>query len=44
MWRTLCESFSWVLYAHKPGDAVDVVILRDGQRLTLHVTLGARGG
>jgi aminopeptidase YwaD len=36
--------YSNALYAHKPGDAVDVVVMRDGKRLTLHVTLGKRGG
>lgn len=32
------------LRAHKPGDTVPVVLLRDGQRLTVTVTLGIRGG
>lgn len=32
------------LRAHKPGDTVPVVLLRDGQRLTVTVTLGTRGG
>jgi aminopeptidase YwaD len=36
--------YSNALYAHKPGDDVDVVVLRNGQRLTLHVKLGKRGG
>jgi hypothetical protein len=36
--------YSNALYARKPGDAVDVVVVRDGKRLTLHVTLGKRGG
>jgi hypothetical protein len=31
------------LYAHKPGDTVDVVVLRGGERVTLKVTLGKRG-
>jgi aminopeptidase YwaD len=35
--------YSNALYAHKPGDEVGIVILRAGQRLTLHVTLGKRG-
>ena len=30
------------LRAHKPGDVVDVQVLRDGTRLTLPVTLGDR--
>jgi hypothetical protein len=37
-------TYSDALYARKPGDRVDVVVVRDGQRLTLHVTLGRRGG
>ncbi len=36
--------YSNALYARKPGDEVDVVVLRNGQRLTLHVKLGKRGG
>ena len=36
--------YSDALYSHKPGDEVDIVVLRDGQRLTLHVKLGKRGG
>jgi hypothetical protein len=31
------------LNAHKPGDTVQIVVLRDGQRLTLTATLAARG-
>ena len=31
------------LYAHKPGDTIDVVVLRGTERLTLKVTLGRRG-
>jgi Zn-dependent M28 family amino/carboxypeptidase len=37
-------TYSDALFARKPGDRVDVVVMRDGQRLTLHVTLGRRGG
>ena len=37
-------SYSDALYAHKPGDEVAIVVLRDGQRLTRRVTLGKRGG
>jgi aminopeptidase YwaD len=37
-------SYSDALYAHKPGDEVTIVFLRDGQRLTRRVTLGKRGG
>jgi hypothetical protein len=36
--------YSNALYAHKPGDEVSVVVLRAGQRVTLRVTLGKRGG
>jgi aminopeptidase YwaD len=36
-------SYSNALYAHKPGDRVAVVYLRNGERRTTTVTLGARG-
>jgi aminopeptidase YwaD len=36
--------YSNALYAHRPGDAVTVVVVRSGQRLTLQVKLGKRGG
>jgi hypothetical protein len=36
--------YSNALYSHKPGDEVDIVVLRDGKRLTLHARLGKRGG
>jgi hypothetical protein len=36
-------SYSDALYAHKPGDMVDVVYLRNGERHTTTVTLGTRG-
>ena len=36
--------YSNALYSRKPGDEVDVVVLRGGSRLTLHVKLGKRGG
>jgi S1-C subfamily serine protease len=36
-------SYSDALYAHKPGDKVEVVFLRNGERLTTTVTLGTRG-
>ena len=32
------------LRAHKPGDVVQIVILRDGARQTVTATLGTRGG
>ena len=36
--------YSNALYARKPGDEIDVVVLRGGQRVPLHVKLGKRGG
>lgn len=36
--------YSNALYAHKPGDEVTIVVMRDGKRLSLHVKLGKRGG
>src|SRR5690348_12407328 len=36
-------SYSDALYAHKPGDKVEVVFIRNGERLTTTVTLGTRG-
>ena len=36
-------SYSEALYAHKPGDEVEVVYLRGGTRHTTQVTLGTRG-
>jgi hypothetical protein len=35
--------YSNALYAHKPGDDVDVVVMRDGKRVALRVKLGKRG-
>jgi hypothetical protein len=37
------QEYSNALYAHKPGDEVTVVVLRDGQRLSMKVKLGKRG-
>jgi hypothetical protein len=37
------QTYSDALYSHSPGDVVAVVVLRDGQRLTLRVKLGRRG-
>ena len=34
--------YSDALYAHKPGDEVPIVVIRDGKRLTLKVKLGKR--
>jgi hypothetical protein len=36
--------YSDALYAHKPGDEVGVVIVRNGERKTLTIRLGKRGG
>jgi hypothetical protein len=36
-------TYSAALYGQKPGDEVDVVVLRNGQRLTTRVRLGKRG-
>jgi Tol biopolymer transport system component len=33
---------TYALQDHKPGETVDVVVLRNGERLTLRATLGAR--
>jgi len=38
------QSYSDALYAHKPGDVVHVVFLRDGKKMETDVTLGTRGG
>jgi len=34
--------YSNALYAHRPGDVVKLVVLRDGKPMTFEVTLGAR--
>jgi len=34
---------TYALQDHKPGDAVDVVVMRGGERLTLRAVLGERG-
>ena len=36
-------TYSNALYAHQPGDTIDIVVLRGAERLTLRVTLGRRG-
>ncbi|MEO7085358.1 MAG: M28 family peptidase [Gemmatimonadaceae bacterium] len=38
------QDYSNALYAHKPGDEVTVVVLRGGQRVSMRVKLGKRGG
>jgi Tol biopolymer transport system component len=34
---------TYALQDHKPGETIDVVVLRDGKRVTLRATLGTRG-
>ncbi len=36
------DDVSRVVNGHKPGDVIDVVVMRDGQRQTVKVTLGDR--
>ena len=36
-------AYTDALYAHKPGDTVDIVVLRGTERVTVKVTLGRRG-
>ena len=33
---------TYALQDHKPGETIDVVVLRNGERVTLHATLGSR--
>jgi S1-C subfamily serine protease len=40
---TNLQTYSDALYSHKPGDEVDIVVLRNGARLQLRVRLGRRG-
>ena len=35
---------SYALQDHKPGDTVDIIVVRGGERLTLRATLTTRGG
>ena len=37
------EDYTETLHLHKPGDAVEVVVKRDGKDVSLKVTLGSRG-
>lgn len=34
--------YTYVLQEHKPGDVVEIIVLRDGQRMALKATLGQR--
>ena len=38
------EAFTAALQAHKPGDTVEVVVMREGREVRLRATLGRRGG
>ena len=38
------QTYSDALYSYKPGDLVDVIVMRGADRLTLRVKLGRRGG
>jgi hypothetical protein len=37
------QSYSDALYSHQPGDEVDIVVLRNGERVKLRAKLGRRG-
>jgi peptidase M28-like protein/PDZ domain-containing protein len=37
------QSYSDALYSHQPGDEVDIVVVRNGERLKLRARLGRRG-
>jgi hypothetical protein len=37
------QTYSDALYSHKPGDEVDIVVVRSGQRVKVRVRLGRRG-
>jgi hypothetical protein len=37
------ETYSKALYAQRPGDEVDIVVIRGGERLKVRVRLGRRG-
>ncbi|NNF26513.1 MAG: PDZ domain-containing protein, partial [Gemmatimonadetes bacterium] len=36
--------YMYALQEHQPGDVVDVVVLREGQRITISVTLEGNEG
>lgn len=38
------QDMTYALQDNKPGDTIDVVVLRGGQRMTLRATLGSRAG
>ncbi len=35
--------YTYALRAHKPGDDVEIVLIRDGKEMTVHAVLGHRG-
>jgi hypothetical protein len=37
------QTYSDALYSHRPGDEVDVVVVRNGERIKVRVRLGRRG-
>ena len=37
------ETYSKALYSHQPGDSVDIVVIRGGERVKVRVRLGRRG-
>jgi len=41
---TSSDDLGEAMRKHEPGDTVRIVVERDGQRRTLTVTLGRRGG
>jgi predicted metalloprotease with PDZ domain len=38
------QAMTNALRSHKPGDVVDIIVLRDGASLKVRATLGTRGG
>jgi S1-C subfamily serine protease len=37
------QSYSDALYANKPGDEIAIVVVRNGERITVRTRLGRRG-
>jgi S1-C subfamily serine protease len=37
------QTYSDALYSHQPGDEVEIVVLRNAERVKLRVRLGRRG-
>ena len=36
-------TYSDALYSHRPGETIEIVVLRNGERKTVRATLGERG-